>query len=299
MKAIITLVLCTMLISCNQQKNVDVITTIKPIQMLVVAIAGEHLRSVQLIPDGASPHNYALKPSDINKLHNAQLVFRVDENLESFLNKSLRQLGDTAQVVSLADMEGIQLIPFSPHTGEHKHEEGEHVHSGNNDLHIWLDPKNAIAMSRIIAKKLAEIDPEHKSSYEDKMQQLIAKIEKTDKEIQDKLKPITNKAFMVFHNAWGYFENHYGLTNVTAISLNPTKQLGAARVKEIRQMIKTKKIVCLFSEPQFQLPIIKTLVQASDVKITQLDVLGSHLKLDSESYIKLLNYTANKFISCE
>ena len=292
MKAIITLVLCTMLISCKQQENIDVVVTIKPIQMLVTAIAGEHLQSVQLIPDGVSPHHYALKPSDIKKLHSARLIFRIDENMESFLNKALQQ-EKKVQVISLAEAKGINLLTLNPKKAQ---QHGEHSH--NNDLHIWLDPNNAIAMAQIIKEKLSQIDPAHQPDFENNMSLLIKKIKDTDEELAEKLKPIRNKHFMVFHNAWGYFENHYGLTNVTVVNQSPTKQLGAARIKAIRTMIKTKNIECLFSEPQFHPPILQTLIQNNNIKLAKLDVLGSHLEINADSYINLLNYTAKVFLQC-
>lgn len=295
MKAIITLVLCTMLISCNQQKKADIVVTIKPIQMLVAAIAGGHLESVQLIPDGVSPHHYALKPSDIKKLHNARLVFRIDEGLESFLNKTLQKTSETTHVISLADAKGVKLLTLDPKLihQQHKH------HSHQHDLHIWLDPNNAIAMAKQIEEKLSQLDPSHKQNYKNNAQQLIRKIQDTDQILKKRLKPVANKHVMVFHNAWGYFEKHYGLTSVTVINQSPTKQLGAITIRAIKQTIQTKNIACLFSEPQVQRPILQTLVQDSDVKLTELDVLGSHLKITPDSYINLLNYTANKFITCD
>ena len=293
MKTIITLLLCTLLISCNEKKNVDIVTTIKPIQMLVVAIAGDHLQSKQLIPDGASPHQYALKPSDIRLLHNAKLIFRIDEGLESFLNKSLGQTPpESGKILSLADTAGINLLPLSK---QDSHQHGEHAH----DLHIWLDPDNAIAIAKIIAVQLSHIDPAHSDEYQSNLSQLVAKIQKIDTELKIKLKPIANKPFLVFHNAWGYFEKHYGLNNVSVINQTPAAILSAAKVKSVREEIKTKKIECLFTEPQFQLAILKTLIKNSNVKVSKLDVLGSTINLTPNSYIELLETTANSFLLCE
>lgn len=295
MKAIITLVLCTMLISCNDHKSVAIVTTIKPIQMLVTAIAGEQLKSVQLIPDGVSPHHYALKPSDTKQLHSASLIFRIDDDFEIFLNKSLQQINQNTSVVSLANVEGVQLISLNK---DHEDHEEHHVYSHSKDLHIWLDPNNAIAMSRIIAKKLAEIDPKHKQDYNDRMNQLITKIQVADEKLKIKLKPMSNKAFMVFHNGWGYFEKHYGLKNITVINQSPTDQLGVAKVKVIRNMIKRKKIECLFSEPQSKAAILQTLIKGSHAKASKLDILGSQIKINSDSYIELLDSIADGLLNC-
>jgi zinc transport system substrate-binding protein len=282
-----------MLISCTEKKQVDVISTIKPIHMLLTAIAGEHLQTKQLIPDGASPHHYALKPSDIRQLHNARLVFQIDKNLESFLAKPLKQ--SKAKVVSLAESQGIQLIALS--SKHHGEEDQGHAHQ--QDLHIWLNPDNAIAMSRSIAKQLALIDPSHEKNYKANLQTLIKQIQDEDRELKTKLKPIANKPFIVFHNAWGYFEQHYGLKNITTINENPNKQLGAATVKTIRALIQAKRIECLFSEPQYPLAIIQTLSKGSQVKTSQLDVLGSKIKDNENGYVQLLRDTANGFLKCD
>lgn len=263
--------------------------------MLTVAIAGKHLQSRQLIPDGASPHHYSLKPSDIKQLHNAQIIFRIDEELESFLNKSLQQVSKSTQIISLADIEGIHLLPIN-HQKTHK--SAEHIHN-SHDLHIWLNPNNAIVISKIIAAKLSKIDPAHGDDYRNNLDQLISKIQTADKELKEKLKPIAETPFIVFHNAWGYFEKHYGLKNVSVINQAPTRQLGAAKIKAIREEIKAKKIVCLFSEPQLQPEIIQTLIKGSYVKVVELDVLGSQINIDSNSYIELLNTLSNGFLSCK
>lgn len=264
--------------------------------MLVTAIAGKHLQSRQLIPDGASPHHYSLKPSDIKLLHNAQIIFRVDEELESFLNKSLQQVSKSTLAISLADIEGVHLLPIS-HQKTHKQK--EHSHDSNHDLHIWLDPNNAIAISKAIAAKLSKIDPTHSDDYNNNLEQLILKIHTTDKKLKEKLKLVAETPFIVFHNAWGYFENHYGLKNVSVINQAPTRQLGAAKIKAIREEIKAKKIVCLFSEPQFQAEVIQTLIKNSHVKVVELDVLGSHIDINSNSYIELLNTLSSGFLSCK
>ncbi len=293
MKTIITLVFCTMLISCNKNNNVKIVTTIKPIQMLVTAIAADDLQSTQLIPDNASPHHYALKPSDIKKLQHARLIFRIDEGLESFLNKPLEQAKKNIPVIPLAEQEGIHLIPFDK-SSEHNHSGHHHSH----DLHIWLDPNNAIAMSKVIAKQLSQIDPSHAQNYAERLQQLISKIEAEDKKLQAALKPIANKPMMVFHNAWGYFENHYGLNNVSVINQSTSAQLGIAKIQAIREIIKTKKIACLFSEPQAQQTIIQTLIKDSDVKASELNIIGQNIAMNSDSYIKLLDSIAESFLQC-
>ncbi len=260
--------------------------------MLVVAIAGEHLTSSQLIPDNASPHHYSLKPSDIKKLHQARLIFRIDEDLEGFLNQPLQQLEQKTPVISLAEQQGIKLITLNEQAA------ADHQHHRHHDLHIWLDPDNAIAMAQIISKQLSRIDPQHKQDYQNNLAQLVENIKNKDAELKKKLMPIQNKAFLVFHNAWGYFESHYGLKNVTVVSRNTINQLGISKIQKTRQLIKNNHIECLLIDPNSKTDIVDTLTSGSSAKVTQSKILGEGIPLNINSYINLIESIADGFLNC-
>ena len=305
MKRLISVViLCSVLIACKHSQTVDVVSTIKPVHMLVSAIAGKHLNVVQLIPDGASPHHYALKPSNIRQLQYARLILQIDPDLEQFLNKSLQKLPKTTPLLALAQLEGIQLHDLnqrkqpdashdSAHSSAHSH------HTSAKDLHIWLDPNNAIVMSRAIADQLKKIDPAHQQDYAANLQQLITRIQAVDQRLYAQLKPIQQTPILVFHNAWHYFERHYGIQQVNSIGMSAIKQLSLAKVQSIQTLLHEKKIRCVLDEYHAPSAILQSLAQKNQLKLQRLDIMGTQITPSMNSYIELLEHTAEGFLACQ
>jgi zinc transport system substrate-binding protein len=296
MKIFMMLVTGLLLSACNSKPSADIVTTIKPLYMLTRALAGEHLTVAQLIPDGASPHHYALKPSNIRQLQQAKLILRIDESLEQFLNKALQQLPADIPQLALSQVGGIQLREINAHAVhvDHLAEQAHH-----HDLHIWLDPDNAIAMSRAITDQLKKVDPQHHAAYASNLQQLITKIRAVDQRLKDTLSPIQNTPILVFHNAWGYFEAHYGITQVNTMTMQATQQLSLAKMQSIRATIQQKNIACLINEQYAPMAMVDTLSQQEQLKVISLDVLGTHIPISNNSYIELLEHTAQGFLACQ
>ncbi|WP_084260380.1 zinc ABC transporter substrate-binding protein [Thiothrix lacustris] len=291
----IFLLLCLgVLTACQQDAATKplVVSTIKPVQALVYAVAGgkdSPLEVTQLLPDGASPHHYALKPSDMRMLENAKVVFRIGSGLETFLDKPLANLSAQQRVITLADATGIQ----------HLHARAEHKHDDHSeDLHLWLNPDNAIVMSRAIAAALGEADPAHKADYLANAEQLIQNISATDAQIRQQLAPLSGKPYLSFHDAWQHFDTHYGLNFAGAVTLDVSRLPGARHVQDIRHIIEEKQAVCLFREPQFAPAMVKTLVEGSNIQLGELDPLGMSLPLDKNTYITLLKTAADSFQQC-
>lgn len=286
-----------LLSACKSNPPVDIVTTIKPIQMLTTAIAGSHLSSVQLIPDGTSAHHYALKPSNIRQLQSAKLVLRIGAGLEQVLNKPLQQLPTHIKQVSLAQVAGIKLHSLRSENDKHAHNAND-MHQ-NIDLHIWLDPNNAIAMSRAIAEQLKKIDPSHSQVYATNLQQLITKIRQTDQQLMQKLQPIKQTAMLTFHNAWASFQQHYAIQKLDTISSSSIKQLSLSKLKTVAQQIKTQNVVCLVNDQNEPSKILQHLSQQQKIKIIYLDALGADIPLSDNSYIELLEQTATRFLACQ
>lgn len=297
--AIFLLLCLPVLQSCQAELPAKpvIVSTIKPLHALVYAIAGGEnspLDIRQLLPDGASPHHYALKPSDMRTLETARVVFRIGSGLESFLDKPLATTIPTREVITLADIEGIQALGArQQHGGEHT---GHDAHS--TDLHLWLNPVNAIAMSREIARALSAVDNANQSEYLANAQQLIANIEATDARIRQQLTPLSQQPYLSFHDAWQHFDTHYGLNFAGAVTLDVSRLPGARHVQDIRDIIEKKQAVCVFQEPQFSPAMVKTLVAGSNIRIGELDPLGMTLPLDKNTYPQLLQAAADSFAHC-
>lgn len=300
------LLLCVPVLQSCQHSSGDkplIISTIKPVQALVYAVAGKHAQELelyQLLPDGASPHHYALKPSDAHKLENARAIFYIDPNLEVFLDKALGNLPPQTLAVELSQIPGIRHLHSRTQDEVRHHDNDEHdAHEhGTEDLHLWLNPDNAIAMTKAIGKTLGSIDPVHSADYIQNANEVTQRITAMDEHIKQQLQNVQKRPYISFHDAWQHFDTHFGLNFTGAVTLDVSRLPGARHVQTIRQIIEQKQAVCLFREPQFPPALIHTLVEGANIRIGTLDPLGSQLPLNENTYTTLLQNAADSFASC-
>ena len=298
-------------------EKLKILSTIKPIHSLVSAITGDLAEAEQIIPNYGSPHHYSLKPSDIRKINTADLILRIDPNLESFLQKSLRSVAED-KVISLSQSAGMNLLAA---TGKHLHkDETEHTeaHSGHDELsetahsdehheneppealdyHLWLAPDNAIVMAKSIRDQLIKIAPEHAEKLTDNTKQLIDEIDKTNAAIKQQLDSVTDTPFLVMHDAWQYFTKYYGLNQLGNISAQERLKSSAKAISEARSTITESKVQCLIAEPNLKTKTLEILTEGLPVNITQIDPLGRNIADSSLAYPELLQYTADKLLNC-
>ncbi|PYE87666.1 zinc ABC transporter substrate-binding protein ZnuA [Phyllobacterium leguminum] len=292
-----------------------VVASIKPIDSLVAAVM-EGVGKPTLIVQGAgSPHAYSLKPSDAEAIEHAKIIFWVGPGLENFLNKPLETLGAGAKIVALADAPGLTKLkfreggPFEAHehgdeAGEgHDHAQGEghehhdHAH-GEYDMHIWLDPENAKIFVQDIARTLSEADPANAGRYESNAQAYSAKLDALTKEVAAELAPVKDKPFIVFHDAYQYFDKRFGLNTVGSLTVSPESMPGAQRVSEIHDKVKQLGATCVFAEPQFEPRLVKTVTEGTDAKSGVLDPLGASLKDGPDLYPQLIRNLADSLKGC-
>lgn len=274
----------------SSPRKVQIISSIKPVQVIVYAIAGDHADSYQLIPDYASPHNYSFKPSDIRKVKQADIIFRIDEHMEAMLNPVFENLSKNTPLVSLAKAKGIQLLAIA---GDHKHEA-----DGNEDFHIWTSPQNAIVMANVIAQSLTKHDPENAKNYQKNLAQFISTVNNDSKEIALKLATVKTKPYIVFHNSWQYFAAHYQLEKPIIASLQESISPSAKTISEIRKTISTKGIKCIFSDPGVKPASIRVLTENLGIQNTEIDVLARKLTIDNKTYINWLKNMSKEVLSC-
>jgi zinc transport system substrate-binding protein len=296
----------------------NVVVTIKPVHSLASAVmqgAGEP----QLLIDGAgSPHSYAMKPSQARRLNSADIIIRVSETLETFLEKPIASLSGQAKVITLAEIPGLKLLPvreggaFDEHEHEEEHEHGaEHAdHSGakeehdhaheqeGHDSHLWLDPANAAAIADHLAVAFAEARPEMADIFTANAKALKARLNELDTSLRRSLAPLKGKPFIVFHDAYQYLEDAYGVRAAGSVTLSPERQIGAARLQEIRRKIGEASVACVFSEPQFTPKLLATITEGTDAKTGVLDPLGADLAPGKEQYFQLMTNLANSLTQC-
>ena len=308
--------------------DTPVVVSIKPIHSLVAGVM-EGVGSPSLIVKGAaSPHTFSLTPSQAKNLYNAHLVFWVGHELEAFLEKPLSTLSANAKQVELLEVPGLTKHHFREggafeehaheeeheHKNEHKHEQntagkkdehGAHDHDSHEkhhdeevDPHFWLDPENAKIIVHYVAHILSEYDPKNAALYEGNEQRLNAKLDALIGEVQNTLAPIKGKEFIVFHDAYQYFENRFDIVASGSITINPDLPPSVGRIQEIRNKIKKLGAICVFSEPQFEPKIIRTVMEGTSAKTGVLDPLGASMTDGSELYFELIRGMAHSLKDC-
>ncbi len=272
-----------------------VVASIKPVHALVAGVMRGVGEPLLLIPGGASPHEYSLKPSDIRALGSAQVVFWIGSELESFLVKPLAN-AKTTRSVALMDAPDLTILPLRAggaweaheHDSNHHGHHDDHDSATSRDAHVWLDPTNAIAMVRRMVAVLGEMDPAHQAEYARNGVALVERLERLDRQLASDLAPIREQPYLVFHDAYHYFERRYGLNAVGSVVLDPEQRPGAKRVAEIRARVRARKVRCVFSEPQFQPALVETIIAGGNVRRGVLDPLGADLPAGPEAYFQLL-----------
>ncbi len=271
------------------EKRLRVVASIKPVHSLA-AVVMEGAGSPRLLVRGAaSPHTYTLRPSDAAALQRADLVFWVAEAMEMFLTKPLAALPSKARVVQLSAVPGITLLPVRDGGLWPEEEEGDHhEEEGSIDMHIWLDSENAEAMVQAVAAALGAADPDRASLYQSNARGVRRRIQAMDAELRSRLRPVGDVPYVVFHDAYQYFERRYGLNPVTSISMGSGKSQGARRILEIQKWIRRARVVCVFAEPQFKPALIETVIEGTGIRTATLDPLGADLDPGPEQYFQMM-----------
>jgi len=281
-----------------------VVASIKPIHSLVAAVMGDTGKPDLLVKGAGSPHTYSLRPSEARMLEGAKVVFWVGDELETFLTKPLESLAANATVVTLSETQGLTLLDvreggsFEHHDHDHDaHEDHDHDH-GSKDMHLWLDPENARVIVKQVAKTLSEADPTNASTYEQNAEAVDQRLATLIEETNARLASVKEKRFIVFHDAYHYFEDRFGLQPAGSISVNPEAPPSAQRVKEIQEKITSANAACVFAEPQFEPRIVTVVTEGTNAKAGQLDPLGANLEDGPDLYFNLIESLATSFVDC-
>ena len=272
----------------------EIVASIKPVHSLVAALMEGVAEPVLLIKGGGSPHNYALRPSEARALERADIVVWVGEGLETFLKRPLGTLAADARIVTLVEADGLSLLPTRQ--GGARDLRG-HGH-GEFDMHFWLDPRNAAAMARTLATVLIEADPENTLTYRANATRLDADLAALEQSLGERLEAFRERPFVVFHDAYQYFERRFDLNAVGSITVGPDVQPGAARLRDLRRTIASTAARCVFSEPQFEPRLVETVVEGMEVGAGVLDPLGVTLPAGPGQYFGLLNAMADSLADC-
>ena len=312
---IFTLTVALFLVLTPLKAEISVVTSIKPLHSLTSYIM-EGVGEPELIIDGvASPHNFQIKPSHAKMLQNADLVIWIGEDLESFLPTALKSIPKDAVVFELLDQSGLKKLKFREKNifeghddhghdehakkeddhDDHGHDDHGHGH-GSFDPHIWLDPANAKVIVKKITNQLSKIDKDNASKYKANSKKVIKDLDGLIKEVKNEINK--DASFVVFHDAYQYFEKRFGLSVIGALTVNPDVMPGAEQLSEIREVIEHEKAKCIFSEPQFNPNIINSIASDTGVKTGVLDPLGANIDKGKNMYFDLIKDMSNSLKGC-
>lgn len=292
----------------------NVVVSIKPIHSLVASIM-QGVGEPSLIVEGAaSPHTYSMKPSNASALEQANIVFWVGHGLEAFLEKPLESLGSGARIVELDDAPGLEKLKFreggafEPHDDGDEHEAGaghdhasedaHHHDEGEYDMHLWLDPANAKAMAAEIEKTLAEADPDNAATYKTNLDALNTRLDTLDKTLAETVAPIKDKPFIVFHDAYQYFEHRYHVKVAGSITVSPETMPGAQRLSDIHAKIAELGATCVFAEPQFEPKLVNIVLEGTPAKSGTLDPEAATLDAGPNLYFQMMESIGSSLESC-
>ncbi|PQK78113.1 zinc ABC transporter substrate-binding protein ZnuA [Pantoea ananatis] len=286
--------------------HADIVASIKPVGFIASAIADGVTPVEVLLPDGASEHDYALRPSDVKRLQNADLVVWVGPEMEAFMTKSAASLPEkkNLEIVQISGVKPLLLRGgedddhHDHDDAEHDHDEAYHHHHGEFNMHLWMSPEIAKKTAVAIHGKLLELMPQDKAKLDANLQHFEAELADTDKRIISQLAPVKDKGYFVFHDAYTYFEKHYGLSPTGHFTVNPEIQPGAQRLHQIRTQLVEKKAVCVFAEPQFRPAVIDAVARGTQVRKGTLDPLGTDISLGKDSYVKFLSQLSSQYETC-
>jgi zinc transport system substrate-binding protein len=308
--------------------ELKVVTTIKPLHSLIANVMDGVGEPALLIEGSTSPHSFTLKPSHAKLLEEADIIFWVGESIETFMERPLESIVKNAEVVEFMEVESINKLKFreesifedhddhddhddhedhddhddheehddhDEHDDQNGHDDHGHAH-GEFDSHIWLDPMNAKEMVHEIAHELGDLDPANKNKYEANAQ---ATIQALDQLINDIEKGINKDAkFVVFHDAYQYFEERFETRAAGSLTLNTDVLPGAKQIVDIQDVIKERGIKCIFSEPQFNPKIITTIAEDMNIKTGVFDPLGANIDSNKNLYFKLIQNLGDELKGC-
>ncbi|CAI8718846.1 Zn(2(+)) ABC transporter periplasmic binding protein [Pseudomonas chlororaphis] len=283
----------------SAQAEVRVLTSIKPLQLIAAAVQDGIAVPEVLLPPGASPHNYALRPSDVRKVQAVELLYWIGPDMESFLPRVLK--GRSLPSLAVQDLPGLKLRHFAEDNHSHAEEADEHDHDhrpGSLDAHLWLSPVNARVIADRMAADLSAADPANAARYQSNAKAFDARLDALDARLKARLAPIAGKPYFVFHEAFDYFEDAYGLKHAGVFSVAAEVQPGAQHVAAMRTRLQEVGKTCVFSEPPLRPRLAETLVAGLPVKLAELDALGGYTPATAQGYEQVLEKLGNDLAGC-
>lgn len=306
-----------------------VVTSIKPLTLLASGIAPADTTISTLVPPGSSPHNYNMKPSQRRALDEADVIFWVGPDMETFLSRLLAGADFRQRTISLAlDEPAMAETDHADEHDDHDHEDsghhdegheddhheddghddhheaeeheehGHHDHGEGEDPHIWLDPALAEDMVEKMHKVLAQQPDADTAALARNLKQFKTRLKATETEIRAKLEPAHDISLFAYHDAFVRFAEHYDLNLEGTLTLNPELTPGARHIAKIQDQLGQGHHPCLLTEPQFNPGIWEVITENLDVTFSTWDPLGTDVEVSPEGYFEFQHSIADAVLKC-
>ncbi|QGZ29274.1 zinc ABC transporter solute-binding protein [Stutzerimonas stutzeri] len=321
--------------SAPARAEVNLLASIKPLQLIAAAVQQGVDEPQVLLPAGASAHHYALRPSDVRHIRSADLFYWIGPDMEGFLEPMLN--GRKGPTLAVQSLPGLTLRHFGgghadshqdehhddhasddPHAGHDDHAHGAHAgheahdapaaagHAGHDhahrpgslDAHLWLLPANAGIIAARMAEDLAAADPANAPRYRANLEAFSQRLEALDSRLRKRLGAVSSQPFFVFHEAYDYFEAAYGLEHTGVFSAGGEAQPGARHVADMRQRLEQAGPSCVFHEPPMRPRLADSLVRGLPAKVAELDPMGHGVETDATGYEQLIENLGTALAEC-
>ncbi len=283
-----------------------VVATFKPVHSLVSAVMAGVGEPYLIMRGTASPRTYRMRPSDARVIGKARVIVMIGESVENTLAGPIRKLRGKARVVELGEVPGLVRMPLRKGGGFEGDDHGQgHGHGHDHgqegkafDMHVWLDPVNAGLMALVIARNLAEVDPANAAKYQANADAVIAGLDELTAKLDAELAPVRDKPFIVFHDAYQYFEKRFALNAVGSAVVSTSRSPGVRRVRELRKKVRDLGVVCVFAEPRYDPRFVRLITEGTKARAGTVDPAGTAIKPGAEMYAALLRGMAASFKKC-
>lgn len=296
MRYTISVLFATLACTAAMAEVPRVVTDFAPTTGLVAMVMGDLGAPEQLLEQGANAHDFQLRPSQAAMLADAGLVVWAGPQMSPWLDRTLEGFGDVPQL-RLLEAEGTHLQAFGATHDGHAQDEGGHEDHSGSDPHAWLDPENGALWLKVIAAELGRIDPENAATYAANAEAAKGEIAALDRQLAATLATVKDRPFVVFHDAYGYFTAHYGLTVAGAVAQGDATSTGAAHLQGLQA--KADEALCLFPEAGHDPKLLAQMAEATGVKLgTPLDPEGVAQAPGRDAYLGTLRALAENLTAC-
>ncbi|WP_417514327.1 zinc ABC transporter substrate-binding protein [Marinobacter sp.] len=327
----ITLSASALLYGSNTLADTQILTSIKPLELLVRAIATDDMQTTTLVPPGSSPHNYSMAPSKRQALESADIIFWVGPEMETFLTRLLtggefaeRSVALMNSGIKSSEQEDEDHAHHDDHDehGEHsEHDEHEeraahdthghdeheehathdthgHDHGDGEDPHIWVDPQIAITMAESIRDALVQLDDVDQPALDRNLESFKAAVAQKEKQIRKQLEPLKDISLFAYHSAFTPFGEHYNLNVEGVLTLNPELSPGARHIAEVQDQLRSAHHPCLLTEPQFNRQWWHSVTEGLDVTFSTWDPLATDIAATKNGYEAFQQSIADAVLKC-